>query len=501
MTTNKDFKKEYKELPSEVKSFDDKEMTIEHFISTETQDSGGDIMLAEGMILRGKVVVLFQHGQDVKFGAEPIAKVLSLTVGTFDGKKGIIAKTKYFDGSKMTPPDNTGERLYLKAKDGTMPNWSIGFNVLESTPSDNGGRIVSKWELLEYSQVNIGMNKEATTIDKVNENIECKFLIELEQKDIPATEIKAVIPYKEHSCDKEDTTWDAAAEVKAASIDDLKIMCAWFEEKNKDNKSAYKFPHHTASGYHTNFKACSAGIAALNGARGGASIPEGDRHGVYQHLAKHIKDDFKRDAPELKDEVEESGKTMKTTEAKDLSAYAEVKSISENMSAQIPYSNMCNTTEQIRYALLNEVVNKCYDSKDDEDMVEKCKEIMDDYIAAFVKYVAPHATQYMQAVQNSIHGKTDPEKIEQKALFLKSIVKVDTAILTEQKDVAQVKPPETIVPIAQKSEPVQTEKKYRIVTPQVKTFKITRDSLQNLKTIADKMANEAIRDVKNKLGR
>jgi hypothetical protein len=39
-----------------------------------------------------------------------------------------------------------------------------------------------------------------------------------------------------------------------------------------------------------NLTACSASIGALHGARGGTTIPEADRRGVYDHVAKHLRD-------------------------------------------------------------------------------------------------------------------------------------------------------------------------------------------------------------------
>lgn len=174
---------ERKSFKAELLSFDDKALTLEHFISTETEDSGKDIMLADGMEKRGNVVVLFQHGLDPKFGNEPIAKVLDIRTGTNKkGAKGLIAKTQYFNGGSLTPPDNTGERLYLKAKTGVMPNWSIGFESLIETPTSNGGRIVKKWLLHEYSQVAIGMNPEATT-EHGTESPEVKFGVVFKRED------------------------------------------------------------------------------------------------------------------------------------------------------------------------------------------------------------------------------------------------------------------------------------------------------------------------------
>ena len=39
-----------------------------------------------------------------------------------------------------------------------------------------------------------------------------------------------------------------------------------------------------------NVKACTSGIGILNGGRGGTTIPSSDRKGVYNHLAKHLRD-------------------------------------------------------------------------------------------------------------------------------------------------------------------------------------------------------------------
>jgi hypothetical protein len=82
-------------------------------------------------------------------------------------------------------------------------------------------------------------------------------------------------------------------------------MFAWVDpDGDQETKSAYKFPHHMVSGDGkvgaANTRAASAGIAVLNGGRGGANIPDSDRKGIYAHLAKHIRDAGKEPS-ELKD--------------------------------------------------------------------------------------------------------------------------------------------------------------------------------------------------------
>ena len=77
---------------------------------------------------------------------------------------------------------------------------------------------------------------------------------------------------------------------------------AWVDpEKDPDTKAAYKFIHHNVSADGevgaANIKACQTGIGVLNGARGGADIPEADREGVWKHLAAHLRDAELEPAP------------------------------------------------------------------------------------------------------------------------------------------------------------------------------------------------------------
>jgi HK97 family phage prohead protease len=121
----------------------------------------------------------------------------------------------------------------------------------------------------------------------------------------PVTQRKAIAP---HSTSTVESAWDGAAQEKNLNNEDgekeYRQMYAWVDsEADADTKSAYKFPHHMVDANGTigaaNTNACSAVIAALNGGRGGTSIPDGDRQGVWNHVAKHITDDGK-EAPELR---------------------------------------------------------------------------------------------------------------------------------------------------------------------------------------------------------
>lgn len=97
-----------------------------------------------------------------------------------------------------------------------------------------------------------------------------------------------------------DEEWDGSMQVAAAEVDDLKVMSTWVDSENSDQKGAYKLPHHKAAGDHSLvWRGVTAAMGALMGARGGVDIPDGDRRGVYNHLAKHYRDDFDEEPPEF----------------------------------------------------------------------------------------------------------------------------------------------------------------------------------------------------------
>jgi hypothetical protein len=105
-------------------------------------------------------------------------------------------------------------------------------------------------------------------------------------------------PIRSHSTDTSKKRWagprtetklgDAPAKV-------LRQAYAWVDpDGDPDQKQSYKFIHHeVAAGGEVgpaNVKACTSGIGVLNGARGGANIPASHRKGIYNHLARHLRD-------------------------------------------------------------------------------------------------------------------------------------------------------------------------------------------------------------------
>lgn len=114
-----------------------------------------------------------------------------------------------------------------------------------------------------------------------------------------------------HSTATVDSAWDGPANESRLKNDQgysyYRKAYAWVDGSgDRTKKSSYKFPHHMVSEGGdvgaANVKACQSGIAVLNGGRGGTKIPAADKKGVYNHLAKHLKD-AKVEPPEYKGDL------------------------------------------------------------------------------------------------------------------------------------------------------------------------------------------------------
>jgi len=263
----------------ETKVADSEPRTLVVKISTPTPDRSKDTVQPNGMLADNFLknpVVMFAHN----YADMPIAKCLGLKVQD----TGILATVQFPDEGTYDKADT----IYKMYKDGFLNAWSIGFMPLDYEENEQGGYNFKSWELFEFSSVPVPDNPEALTVMR-SKGINVDAVLE-----------KGVIPYKETPKAPEDEAWDAGEEVKAATVEDLKIMCAWFDSNDADNKGAYKLPHHKADGDHAViWHGVAAAMGALLGAQGGVDIPDGDRKGVYNHLAKHYKE-FEKDVPDFK---------------------------------------------------------------------------------------------------------------------------------------------------------------------------------------------------------
>ena len=287
---------------------DPEERTITSYITTKAKDRDNEIVLPSGAILddyRKHPVVLFGHNYEEL----PVGKNLWIKTD----EKGLIAKTQYATHKKA-------EEIYEYRKGNYPLAESIGFVPISSIQSGKNGyndavikklgltreevegvrTIYDKWLMLEYSDVPVPSNPEALQI-AINKGL-------VHYTNCAKREERMVIPYRQFSRAPLEEEWDASTEVSRASVSNLKVMCTWFDKENYENKEAYKLPHHKSSGYATVWRGVAAAMTALLGGRGGVDIPDNDKKGVYDHLAKHDKE-FDKQVPEfsIKGEEESEG--------------------------------------------------------------------------------------------------------------------------------------------------------------------------------------------------
>jgi HK97 family phage prohead protease len=166
---------------------------------------------------------------------------------------------------------------------GELMEWSYGYDILKRSEGkwpkgDEKGQDVQFLESVkvhEVSPVILGAGENTRTLSAKSD--------------------KGAIQYQETGTT--DVNWDAGMMRRrvTASASPLRAMHAWVDSSgNPDSKGSYKFPHHMVAENGAvgaaNVRACTAGIAVLNGGRGGSTIPDSDRQGVYAHLSHHIRD-------------------------------------------------------------------------------------------------------------------------------------------------------------------------------------------------------------------
>jgi HK97 family phage prohead protease len=152
---------DYKNFIATEKSFNDKERTITHYISTVTPDRFGDIVNPSGMDaenFRKNPIVLFGHSHNSR------SNVIGKNIALFPDNFGVKAITKFAD----TP---AGNDLYILNREGYLNAWSIGYIPkkikTQNSTSDKhtiSYNIIDEWELLEYSSVVIPANPDALNL-------------------------------------------------------------------------------------------------------------------------------------------------------------------------------------------------------------------------------------------------------------------------------------------------------------------------------------------------
>ncbi len=301
----------HKALDFEVRQVGDPKDRILEFIgSTADVDRYGDIIEVAGWDLKNfqkNPVILWAHN----YGLPPVGTAKKVT----KVDKALVFEVYFPTDDEINAagwPDNmpTPETVYRLCLAGVLRTTSVGFQGLETEPiygepqGEDGwrprtGTRYLKQDLYELSIVPVPANPYAVIQDAVRKGIipesQARFFQALE-----GSEPKGVIPFRKYPIEEDlKAGWDGPAETKAASVDDLKIMCSWFDSEKPDIKGAYKLPHHRAKDKKVIWRGLTGCMAALLGGRGGVDVPEDDRKGIYNHLAKEYAL-FDKTPPEFK---------------------------------------------------------------------------------------------------------------------------------------------------------------------------------------------------------
>jgi HK97 family phage prohead protease len=261
--------------------------------STEVLDRLGEVIDQDGWDLtnfKKNPVVLWGH--NVREERPPIGKATKVWL---DG----VRKKKLMFNIKFDLGDTFAADIFRKVKEGFVNTVSVGFMPTESEPIEKeqagpfSPQRYLKQELLELSFVPVPANPEALAA------IKSMGIEPIELKDLYPVETRGVIPFKDLGIAPIGESWDGPGEKAKADVSTLKKISAWFDSENADNKGAYKLPHHKSDGQKAVFRGVAAAMGALLGARGGVDIPDSDKRGVYNHLAKHYKQ-FDKEAPDFK---------------------------------------------------------------------------------------------------------------------------------------------------------------------------------------------------------
>ena len=198
-------------------------------------------------------------------------------------------KTAWVDGQFFLDTQ-AGKETYQTVKNlGELQEWSYGYDVNESETGqfeNQDVQFLNNLTVYEISPVMLGAGIDTETIDIKG--------------------LKRAVA--SHSTETTDVAWSGPtneARVRSGeSVTYYKRIYAWQDvEGDPEVKSSWRFIHHMIDGDGNpgaaNIRACQTGIGVLNGGRGGTTIPDADRQGVWNHLAKHLRD-AEVEPPELK---------------------------------------------------------------------------------------------------------------------------------------------------------------------------------------------------------
>ena len=297
---------------------------ITFVISDESEDSDGDIIMADGWdfnrFLKNPICMGFHEYDEFPYG-----KFIKIEKDLRSNPRRVIGTVHFPTAEELGEDGQSSEHAknidmaYNMCKNGYLNTVSVGCYYKEAetrqdypagTPDWMRGKKVTKAELLEVSLVPIPSNPNALSMIEADKGIDTKMKHYIVKSFNNHNATKATIPFKHYPLADEGTEWDGPKVVADSEVEDLKMICAYFDGDG-EVKGDYKLPHHLtkADGYKTVKAGVVAAVGAMLGARGGVRIPESDIEKVKAHLRRHY-DEFELEWPEEKSAWIEQAKSI-----------------------------------------------------------------------------------------------------------------------------------------------------------------------------------------------
>jgi len=258
--------KEFRAYPFEVKAIGEDGLVEGYASVFSVVDYDNDVIepgaFTKTLQERKSIPVLWQHNPQ-----EPIG----VTVQAREDARGLHVV------GQLNLETQRGREAFSLLKQGALQGLSIGFDVVKQI-WEGSVRRIKEVRLWEWSLVTFPANPLATV-----------------------TAVKGVVPYQDLPLADRDRAWDAdAARARVArwaggpdkdKIDWGKYRKAflWYDDENPENYGSYKLP--IADVIDGKLYAIPRGIfaaaAAIQGARGGVNIPEGDIPAIKRHLERY----------------------------------------------------------------------------------------------------------------------------------------------------------------------------------------------------------------------
>ena len=274
----------HKTMTGSAKAIDEAEGIVEAYTNTMgVVDADGDIVeptafnasIADNL----PIPVLSGHDQGKLVGKVIFAQPRHIADDEY----------RLFTRMQMNMDTEAGRDAFSNVAGDFVREWSIGFNIPRESDVEQEGsdvstviRRIANLDWVEVSSVIRGSSPSTVTVAA---------------KSSPVTEEKGAIP--SHLTAWVEEAWDGGlmrGRIKGGAAT-LRAAHAWVDpDGDPELKSSYKYLHHqigrNGRGGAANVRAVTTALANLNARR--TSIPENDRRGVYNHLARHIREAGRR---------------------------------------------------------------------------------------------------------------------------------------------------------------------------------------------------------------